>query len=218
MSRLIDGIQIATQQTTNPLPLDTTHSGVTGCSYAGKMAMWSGALDERIALTIAQENGGGGDPSWRISHEIETQGSVEDADDTDYSWFNRTTMKQFSGANVYKMPADQHELMAIIAPRGFVQSGDGLYYWLGDRSATFDSLATEKIYSNYGIGDRFGYYIDTNHFHCECQPTSKQRYNPLLTDSCLVRIVPTNLAVSWQLADALQPGSQPTIDPNMWTA
>lgn len=85
--------------------------------------MWSGALDERIALTIAQENGGGGAPSWRISHEIETQGSVEDADDTDYSWFNGTTMKQFSGVNVYKMPADHHELMAMIAPRGFVQTG-----------------------------------------------------------------------------------------------
>src|SRR6267154_573412 len=32
-----------------------------------------------------------------------------------------------------------------------------------------------------------------------------------------MRTVPRG-SVSWQLADALQPGSQPTIDPNMWTA
>ena len=68
--------------TTNPIPLDTTHSAVTGCSYAGKMAMWGGALDERIALSIAQENGGGGAPSWRVSHEVQVQGSVEQINDT----------------------------------------------------------------------------------------------------------------------------------------
>jgi hypothetical protein len=31
-----------------------------GCSYADKMALFAGAFDERIALTIAQESGGGG--------------------------------------------------------------------------------------------------------------------------------------------------------------
>jgi len=219
VSRLLDAIQIASQQAANPLPLDTTHSGVTGCSYAGKMAMWSGAFDERIALTIAQENGGGGAPSWRISHEIETQGSVEDTNDTDYSWFNGTTMAQFSGANVLKMPTDHHELMAMIAPRALVQTGDSLYYWLGDRSATYDSLATEKIYNNYGIGDRFGYYIDTNHFHCVVPAYQQAAIQPFINRFMFGQNVSTaNLGVSWLLADALQPGNQPTIDPNMWTA
>jgi hypothetical protein len=217
VSRLIDGIQIASQQTTNPLPLDTTHSAITGCSYAGKMALWSGALDERIALTIAQENGGGGAPSWRVSHEIETQGSVENINDTDYSWFG-TQMKQFAGANIYKMPTDHHELMAMVAPRALVQTGDSLYYWLGDRSATIDSLATEKIYSTYGIGDRFGYYIDTNHNHCVVPAYQQAAMQPFINRFLLGQNVSTNLAVSWQLADALQGGSQPTIDPNMWTA
>ena len=69
------------------LPIDMSHLAVTGCSYAGKMALFAGAFDERVALTIAQENGGGGAPSWRVSHEIEAQGTVEDIDDTDYNWF-----------------------------------------------------------------------------------------------------------------------------------
>ncbi|HSU31684.1 MAG TPA: hypothetical protein VLJ11_10650 [Bryobacteraceae bacterium] len=217
VSRLIDAIQIASQQTTNPLPLDTTHSAVTGCSYAGKMAMWSGAFDERIALTIAQENGGGGAPSWRVSHEIETQGSVENINDTSYEWFG-SQMHQFDGANVYKMPTDHHELMAMVAPRAMLQTGDGLYYWLGDRSATFDSLATEKVYANYGIGDRFGYYIDTSHFHCVVPAYQQNATEPFINRFMFGQDVPTNLHVSWQLADALQPGAQPTIDPNMWTA
>jgi hypothetical protein len=217
VSRLIDGIEIAAQQSTNPLPLDTKHSAVTGCSYAGKMALWSGALDERIALTIAQENGGGGAPSWRVSHEIETQGSVEDINDTSYEWFG-SQMMQYDGANVYKMPTDHHELMAMVLPRGLVQTGDSLYYWLGDRSATFDSLATEKIYSNYGIGDRFGYYIDTNHFHCVVPPYQQAAIQPFINRFMFGQDVPTNVGVSWQEADALQNGDQPTIDPDRWTA
>ncbi|MBV8730510.1 MAG: hypothetical protein JO336_11960 [Acidobacteriia bacterium] len=217
VSRLIDGIQIAAQQATNPLPLDTTHSAVTGCSYAGKMALWSGALDERIALTIAQENGGGGAPSWRVSHEIETQGSVEDVDDTSYEWFG-SQMRQFAGANVYKMPTDHHELMAMVAPRALVQTGDSLYYWLGDRSATFDSMATEKIYGTYGVGDRFGYYIDTNHNHCVVPAYQQAAIEPFIQRFMFGQNVATNLAVSWQEADALQSGSQPTVDPDRYTA
>ena len=80
------------------LPIDLKHIAVTGCSYAGKMALFAGALDERIALTLAIESGGGGSTSWRYSHS-EPAGSVELIDNTDYNWF-MDAMKQFSGDNV----------------------------------------------------------------------------------------------------------------------
>ena len=80
-------MEIATHQSINPLPIDMSHLAVTGCSYAGKMALIAGAFDERIALTIAQESGGGGATSWRVSHDIEAQGTVEDVDDTNYDWW-----------------------------------------------------------------------------------------------------------------------------------
>ena len=54
ISRLIDGIEIVQ----NELNAELEHIAVTGCSYAGKMALFAGAFDERIALTIAQESGG----------------------------------------------------------------------------------------------------------------------------------------------------------------
>jgi len=175
MSRLIDGIEIASHQATNPLPLDTTHSAVTGCSFAGKEALYDGALDERITLTIAQENGGGGAPSFRVNHEIESPappgaalgaaGSVEDIDDTDYHWFSGQ-MFQFAGNNVYKLPIDQHEVMALVAPRALLETGNTDFYWLGNGANYVSARATQRIYNEFGIGDRFGFIIDGNHNHC----------------------------------------------------
>ncbi|MGA7339202.1 MAG: hypothetical protein WBX18_01305 [Terracidiphilus sp.] len=169
VSRLIDGMEIATHQAVNPLPIDMKHLAVTGCSFAGKMALYAGALDERIALTIAQENGGGGAPSWRASHDIEAQGTVEDVDDTNYDWF-AGQMLQFAGDNVYKLPYDQDELMALVAPRALLQTGNASQYWLSNGSAYISSRATQQIYNALGIGDRFGFFIDGIHAHCATLP------------------------------------------------
>jgi hypothetical protein len=169
VSRLIDGMEIASHQSTNPLPIDMRHLAVTGCSFAGKMALVAGAFDERIALTIAQESGGGGATSWRVSHEIEANGTVEDVDDTNYDWW-ADQMQQFTGDNVYKLPVDQHELMAMVAPRALLETGNTEYYWLSNGSNYIAARATQKIYNTLGIGDRFGFYIDGNHAHCATLP------------------------------------------------
>ena len=49
------------------------------------MALFAGAFDERIALTIAQESGGGGYTTWRYS-EVITE-SVETLGNTSHVWF-----------------------------------------------------------------------------------------------------------------------------------
>ena len=85
LSRLIDGLQQLGPEVTK---IDTKHIGVTGCSYAGKMALYCGAFDERVALVVAQEPGGGGAAAWRKSHELTLSGkNLEDIDKTDYHWF-----------------------------------------------------------------------------------------------------------------------------------
>jgi len=133
------------------------------------MAHIGGAFDERIALTITQESGGGGATSWRVSHDIEGQDAVEDVDDTSYDWW-ADQMQQFSGDNVYKMPVDQHELMALVAPRALLETGNTEYYLLSNGSNYVAARATQKIYRTLGIGDRFGFYIDGNHGHCATLP------------------------------------------------
>lgn len=169
VSRLIDGIEIASHQAVNPLPVDVSHLMVTGCSYAGKMALFAGAFDERVALTVAQENGGGGAPSWRVTDEIEAGGASEDIQRTDYNWF-AGQMQQFASPNVYKLPTDHDELMAMVAPRALLETGNTDFYWLSNRSNYVSARATQQIYDTFGIGDRFGFYIDGGHNHCATLP------------------------------------------------
>ncbi len=206
VSRLIDGIEIASHQAVNPLPIDVKHLAVTGCSYAGKMALFAGAFDERVALTIAQENGGGGAPAWRVSHEIEAQGSVEDVDDTDYNWF-AGQMKQFAGDNVYKLPVDHHELMAMVAPRALLETGNTDFYWLSNRSNYISARATQEIYDTLGIGDRYGFYIDGGHQHCATLPAEAPAIAAFVDKYMLGQAVSSDVEVN----------PYPALDYQRWT-
>jgi hypothetical protein len=158
VSRIIDGLELVQDK----LPIDLSHLGVTGCSYAGKMALFAGALDERIALTIAQESGGGGATAWRVS---ETLGNVEKLGATSNVWFSNE-MFQFSGDNVSRLPFDHHELMAMVAPRALLVTGNTDYTWLANPSCYVASMAAKEVYTTLGIADRFGFYIDGGHAHC----------------------------------------------------
>ena len=157
VSRLIDGLELVKDQ----LPVDLRRLAITGCSFAGKMALYAAAFDERIALTIAQESGGGGAAAWRVS---ETLGEVETLARTSHVWFMEE-MFQFSDA-VGKLPFDHHELMAMIAPRALLCLGNPDYEWLADESGYVSSKAAKKVWETFGIADRFGFSIVADHGHC----------------------------------------------------
>ena len=165
MSRLIDGLQQLGPEVTK---IDTQHIGVTGCSYAGKMALYCGAFDERIALVIAQEPGGGGAAAWRKSHELTLAGkNLEDIDKTDYHWFLESQKENFRGDSVYRLPYDQHELCAMVCPRALLLLGNPDYEWLADASMLVSAQAAKKVWNHFGIGDRMGYSIISGHGHCQ---------------------------------------------------
>ena len=226
VSRIIDGMEIATHQSVNPLPIDMKHLAVTGCSFAGKMALYAGAFDERIALTIAQENGGGGAPSWRVSHDIEAQGTVEDVDDTNYDWFSQQ-MQQFAGDNVYKLPFDQHELMAMVAPRALLETGNASQYWLSNGSNYVSARATKRIYNTLGIGDRFGFFIDGSHAHCATLPIENAPLTAFIDKFLLgqatvnsdVEVYPTpaNAGTPIEVAGGAYAYDFPTMNYKRWT-
>jgi Fibronectin type III domain. len=161
VSRIIDGLKLVQ----NVLPIDLKHIAVTGCSYAGKMALFAGAFDERVALTIAQESGGGGATSWRYSGS-EPTGSVEGLAQTSSQWF-ANSMFQFGGINVSKLPEDHHELMAMCAPRALYVTGNPDYTWLSNPSCDVCSRACQQVYNTLGIADRFGFSIVGGHMHCQ---------------------------------------------------
>ena len=160
LSRLLDGLQLLGEEKTK---IDMQHIGVTGCSYAGKMALYCGAFDERIALTIAQEPGGGGAAAWRVSHQLE---GVESLEKTDYHWFKESMRTLFSGDSVYRMPYDHHELCTMVCPRALLILGNPDYQWLADPATLASAKAARKVWETFGIEDRMGYSIVGGHPHC----------------------------------------------------
>ena len=157
VSRLIDGLV----QVKDTLKGDLSKIVVTGCSYAGKMALFSGAFDERIALTIAQESGGGGINSWRVA---DTIGNVEKIANTNYSWFMQYLKNNFNG-KANRLPYDHHELVGMIAPRAFLALGNPDYEWLGDPAGYVSVVGAHEIWKAMGVGDRFGYDFAAGHMH-----------------------------------------------------
>ena len=158
ISRLIDGLEKVGKKSR----IDLSHLAVSGCSFAGKMALFAGAFDERIALTIAQEPGGGGVDAWRVS---ETLGNVETLGRTSYVWFLES-MRQFAGKNVNRLPIDHHELAALIAPRALLVLGNTDYEWLAEESNYVSCQAARMVWKAFGIEDRMGFSIQGGHMHC----------------------------------------------------
>lgn len=170
ISRLIDGLE----QVKDQMGIDTGKIAVHGCSYAGKMALFAGALDERIALTIAQESGGGGIPSWRLSEDYNqrTGVDVEKIDNTNWSWFKDSMLNP--PLNPHALPHDHHELIAMIAPRAFVALGNPTQSWLSDESGYKSLVAAREVWRALGAGDRFGFDFNTTQQHCAASQSQIQ--------------------------------------------
>ena len=190
MSRIIDGLQQLGPEVTK---IDTKRIGVTGCSYAGKMALYCGAFDERIALTIAQEPGGGGAAAWRKSHESTLAGkNLEDLDKTDYHWFLESQKENFHGDSVYRLPYDQPELCAMVCPRALLLLGNPDFEWLADGSMLPSAEAAKKVWERFGIGDRMGWSIVGKHGHCQLPQTQWPEVQAFIDRFLLGRDVKTD--------------------------
>ena len=184
VSRLIDGLEIVGAAS----KIDMKHIGITGCSYAGKMALWSGAMDERIALTIAQEPGGGGAAAWRVS---QTLGKVENLGATDEHWFMKS-MWDWKEENVSKLPYDHHELCALVCPRALLVLGNTDYEWLADEAGYVSCVAAREVWKKFGIEDRMGFSIEGKHGHCQLPQSQYPEVEAFIDRFLLGKDVDTN--------------------------
>ena len=192
VSRLIDALEQLRDSR-----LDLRRIAITGCSFAGKMALWAGAMDERIALTIAQEPGGGGAAAWRVS---ETLGEVETVGRTNYAWF-KESMRDFSEENVSKMPMDHHELCALVAPRALLVFGNPDYPWLADRAGYVSCVAARRVWEQYGIADRMGYSFQDKHMHCALPQEEWPELEAFIDRFMLGKDVPTEVTTAPMFED-----------------
>jgi hypothetical protein len=196
VSRLIDGLELVSED----LPIDLEHLGITGCSFAGKMALFAGAFDERIALTIVQESGGGGAAAWRVS---ETLPDVEKLGATSHVWFIQD-MFQFAGTNVSKLPHDHHELMAMVAPRALFVLGNPDMVWLAEESGYTSCEAAKLVWETFGIPDRFGFSILGGHGHCALPDIQKPEVEAFV-DKFLLGDTTANTDISTHTYDYVIP-------------
>ena len=192
VSRLIDALEQLQDGR-----LDLGRIAITGCSFAGKMALWAGAMDERIALTIAQEPGGGGAAAWRVS---ETLGEVETVGRTNYAWF-KESMRDFSEENVSRMPMDHHELCALVAPRALLVFGNPDYPWLADRAGYVSCVAARRVWEQYGIADRMGYSFQDKHMHCALPQEEWPELEAFIDRYMLGKDVPTEVTTAPMFED-----------------
>ena len=140
--------------------------GVSGCSRHGKGALAAGAFDQRVALTVPIESGAGGVPTWRNAPEGAQPASSAFGEQP---WLGDGFGRFMDDPNA--LAVDQHQALALVAPRGLLVLDNPYVAWLGAPAGHASAVAAAPVYEMLGVPGNIGYHADVaNPAHCAWRP------------------------------------------------
>ena len=133
--------------------VDAKRVGIEGHSRYGKATLVTMAYDPRFAIAYVSSSGAGGAALWR-RHWGEEIGNV--AGTGEYHWMDGNFLKYAGPLTPNDFPVDQHELIALCAPRpvfvsgGALAAGDG---WVDAKGMFMAAAAAGPVYKLLGKKD-----------------------------------------------------------------